>query len=66
MFDEGGGGEDLSFWKIPYERIKGCYVVLEYVDGMQGDEMRREHLKGEAYALRGFYYYMLVYFFGLP
>ena len=66
MFDEGGGGEDLSFWKIPYERIKGCNVVLEYVDGMQGDEMRREHLKGEAYALRGFYYYMLVNFFGLP
>lgn len=66
MFDEGGGGEDLSFWKIPYERIKGCNVVLEYVDGMEGNEGRKEHLKGEAYALRGFYYYMLVNFFGLP
>ena len=33
---------------------------------MDGDEMEREHLKGEAYTLRGFYYFMLVNFFGMP
>ena len=66
MFNEEGGGEDISFWSIPYERIKGCNVVLEYIDGMSGNEVKKEHLRGEAYTLRGFYYYMLVNFFGKP
>ena len=30
MFDESCGYEDLSFWKVPYERIKGCNLVIEY------------------------------------
>ena len=66
MFNDEGGGQDISFWSVPYERIKGCNVVLEYIDGMSGDEVKKEHLRGEAYTLRGFYYYMLVNFFGKP
>lgn len=66
MFNEGGGGEDLSFWKAPYDRIKGCNVILDYIDEMDGDENKRDYLKGEAYVLRGFYYFQLVNFFGLP
>ena len=66
MFNEGGGGEDKSFWVSPYERIKGCNLILEYVDEMQGDAAKKGHMKGEAYALRGYYYFMLVNFFGLP
>ena len=66
MFDESGGGQDITFWQLPYERINRCNLILEYIDGMEGDEMEREHLKGEAYTLRGFYYFMLVNFFGMP
>ena len=66
MFDEAGGGQDISFWELPYKRINRCNLILEYIDGMDGDEGEREHLKGEAYTLRGFYYLMLVNFFGLP
>ena len=66
MFNEGGGGEDITFWSKPYERIKGCNLVLEYVDQMMGDETKKGHMKGEVYALRAYYYYMLVNFFGLP
>jgi hypothetical protein len=66
MFDESGGGLNISFWQVPYERIKGCNVVLEYIDDMEGNVMKKEHLKGEAYTLRGFYYLMLVNFFGMP
>lgn len=66
MFNESGGGEDLTFWQSPYERINRCNLVLEYIDGMDGDEAEREYIKGEAYTLRGFYYFMLTNFFGLP
>lgn len=66
MFDEGGGGVDVSFWDLPYQRIKGCNVVLDYVEDMDGDLVKREHIRGEAYALRGFYYMMLVNLFGMP
>lgn len=66
MFDDNGSGNDISFWQQPYNRIKGCNVILEFIDNMSGDEMKRDHLKGEAYTLRGFYYMMLVNFFGLP
>lgn len=66
MFDEQGGGEDLTFWTAPYEGIMGCNVVLDYMDEMGGQEERKQYVKGEAYALRGFYYFMLVNFFGWP
>ena len=64
MFDESCGYEDLSFWKIPYERIKGCNLVIEYMPNMQGDERKREHIIGEAHVLRGYYYMFLVNCFG--
>ena len=66
MFDEVTGKQDISFWQGPYTRIKGCNVVLDYIDDMEGDNAKREHLRGEAYTLRGFYYLMLVNFFGMP
>ncbi|WP_026207834.1 MULTISPECIES: RagB/SusD family nutrient uptake outer membrane protein [Butyricimonas] len=66
MFDEGGGGNIVSYWELPYRKIKGCNVVLDYLDKVRGDDTRRENLRGEALTLRGFYYLMLVNFFGQP
>lgn len=57
MFDDNGEGADISFWKTPYKYIKGCNVILEYIDDMitdgEEDRVKREHLRGEAYVLRG-------------
>ncbi|WP_065219868.1 MULTISPECIES: RagB/SusD family nutrient uptake outer membrane protein [Butyricimonas] len=64
MFDESCGYEDLSFWKVPYARIKGCNLVIEYAPKMKGDEKKRNHLIGEAHVLRGYYYMFLVNCFG--
>ena len=58
--------EDLTYWYVPYQYIKGCNVVLDYIDGMSGEKSRKDYLKGEAMALRGFYYLQLVNFFSLP
>ena len=66
MFDDGFGGLNLTFWTKPYEYIKGCNVVLDYLDEMKGNAEKREYLRGEALTMRGFYYLMLVNFFGLP
>ena len=66
MFDDNGWGYDIAIWQVPYSRIKGCNVILEYMDQMDGDEVKQEHLRGEAYFLRGFYYFYLTNFFGFP
>lgn len=66
MFDESGGGDKIFLWDELYQRIKGCNVVIDYLDKVTGDENRRENLKGEALTMRAFYYFYLVNFFGLP
>ena len=66
MFNEGGGGNDMSFFNRPYDRIKGCHIIMEYTGEMDGDDAEKNYLIGEAYALRGYYYYYLVNFFGWP
>lgn len=66
MFDEGGGGNVVDYWKVPYEAIKGCNVVIDYLDRVDGDNAKRENLRGEAYTMRAYYYFLLVNYFGLP
>ncbi|MEI3421739.1 MAG: hypothetical protein V8R91_12175 [Butyricimonas faecihominis] len=33
---------------MPYRRILGCNLVLDYLDEMAGKEVLRESLRGEA------------------
>ena len=68
MFDEGNEDEkeNVDYWYVPYECIKGCNIALDYLDDMTGDDEKREYLRGEALALRGYYYLNLVNFFSLP
>ena len=66
MFDEGEGGNIVDYWELPYRKIKGCNVVLDYLDKVEGSKTRKENLRGEALTLRAFYYLMLVNFFGQP
>ena len=69
MLDEGDNEnekENTDYWFTPYECIKGCNIALDYLDEMTGDENKREYLRGEALALRGYYYLNLVNFFSLP
>ena len=60
MFDEGEGGNIVDYWELPYRKIKGCNVVLDYLDKVEGSKTRKENLRGEALTLRAFYYLMLV------
>lgn len=56
----------MNYWELYYKRIKGCNVVLDMVDDMVGSEADRENMRGQALALRAYYYLMLVNLYGLP
>lgn len=58
--------EGNNLWYNYYNRIKGCNVVLDYVDGVQGTETEKANLRGQALALRSYYYFVLVNLFGKP
>lgn len=66
MFDPNGPGSDITNWYLPYKKIKGCNVILDYLDNVSGDKKKKEALRGEAYTMRGYYYFLLVNYFGLP
>nr|WP_068893418.1 RagB/SusD family nutrient uptake outer membrane protein [Pedobacter panaciterrae] len=58
--------EGNNTWFNYYSRIKGCNVILDYVDGVEGTESEKANLRGQALALRSFYYFVLVNLFGKP
>ena len=49
-----------------YTRIMGVNAVLDGIDEAIGDTEEREQVKAEAFALRGYYYFMLVNLYGEP
>ncbi|MBC6112053.1 RagB/SusD family nutrient uptake outer membrane protein [Pedobacter fastidiosus] len=53
-------------WYNYYAKIKGCNVVLDYVGQVSGNESEKQNLRGQALALRSFYYFMMVNLFGKP
>lgn len=53
-------------WFNYYTRIKGCNVVLDYIDKVEGTESEKQNLRGQALALRSYYYFMMVNLFGKP
>lgn len=56
----------LNSWEIIYGRIAGCNVALDYADKVSGTDADRANMKGEALALRAYYYFQLVNMFGKP
>ncbi|RFS26630.1 RagB/SusD family nutrient uptake outer membrane protein [Chitinophaga silvatica] len=61
-----GASDYYSTYEKYYTKIKGCNVVLEYIDAATGSETDKQNIKGQALALRAFYYFHLVNLFGKP
>ncbi|WP_316847488.1 RagB/SusD family nutrient uptake outer membrane protein [Pedobacter psychrodurus] len=53
-------------WYNYYARIKGCNVILDYVDQVDGPQTEKDNIRGQALALRSYYYLVLVNLFGKP
>lgn len=51
-------------WRNYYNYIYKANLILEQVDGSEGDERLKRALKGEAYLIRAYCHFMLVNIFG--
>lgn len=60
------GALNCNSWKFYYSKIKGCNVVLDQLENVEGSEENKSDLKGQALALRSYYYFMLVNLYGQP
>jgi hypothetical protein len=64
MNNKGLAGVDT--YEHYYRRIKGCNVVLDMLNQVSGSEEEKSNVKGQALAMRSYYYFMLVNLFGQP
>lgn len=60
------GVKNYNHWAYIYQRIMGCNVVLSMIDKVVGGHESRENLRGQALAMRGFYYFMLANIYSMP
>ncbi|MFB6454123.1 RagB/SusD family nutrient uptake outer membrane protein [Chitinophaga sp. Hz27] len=56
----------FNSWSIYYKLILGTNVALQYMDNSIGSATEKAQYKGEAYALRAFYYFNLVNLYAAP
>lgn len=59
-------GKYSGVWKNTYQQILGCNAVLDYLDKVTGTQIDKNFVRGQALALRAFYYFQLVNLFGEP
>ena len=59
-------GVYYNTWKTFYKYILGCNAVLDYLDDVEGSDEEKSYVKGQALALRAFYYFNLVNLYGEP
>ncbi|HMU59566.1 MAG TPA: RagB/SusD family nutrient uptake outer membrane protein [Chitinophagaceae bacterium] len=56
----------VNSWQILYNKIAGCNTVLGHLDKVTGDAGPKNNLRGQALAMRAYYYFLLVNMFGKP
>ncbi|WP_161596882.1 RagB/SusD family nutrient uptake outer membrane protein [Chitinophaga vietnamensis] len=62
----GYAGDQLNTWEKYYHLLLGANVTLQYIDHATGSQTQKDQFKGEAYALRAFYHFMLVNLYAKP
>lgn len=58
--------DPIDTYEHYYRRIMGCNVVLDMIDKVRGEEAERENVRGQALAMRSYFYFMLVNLYGQP
>ena len=62
----GGESYAVDAYTLTYKKIVGVNATLDGIDGAIGSPEEKEQVKAEAYALRGYYYFMLVNLYSEP
>ncbi|WP_341838088.1 RagB/SusD family nutrient uptake outer membrane protein [Chitinophaga pollutisoli] len=57
---------EFDSWSVFYSKLMRVNVVLQYIDAAPGDAKERDRVKGEALALRAWYYFLLVNLYAHP
>lgn len=57
---------NVNAWAVYYKLILGTNVVLQHLDGSIGTQAEKDQFKGEAFALRAYYHFMLVNLYARP
>ncbi|MVT10347.1 RagB/SusD family nutrient uptake outer membrane protein [Chitinophaga tropicalis] len=63
---QGTAASSLNAWKNCYNKIKGCNIIIDYVDKVSGTDVAKNALRGQALLLRGFYYFKLLQLYCAP
>lgn len=53
-------------YKTYYTLINGCNIAIQYGDVSEGTQADKDYLKGQAFGLRAYYYFILVNLYGRP
>lgn len=53
-----------TFWRLQYQGITQCNLVLDNIDKIDMAQARRGQIRGEALFLRSYYYFLLAQVFG--
>ncbi|RBL91053.1 RagB/SusD family nutrient uptake outer membrane protein [Chitinophaga flava] len=61
-----GFTDNLNIWETYYHWLLGANVVLQNMDNATGAQQLKDQFKGEAFALRAFYHFMLVNLYAKP
>lgn len=61
-----GSGATIDGYKNYYQSLVGCNIAIQYADGSVGTQADKDFLKGQAFALRAYYYLQLVNLYGRP
>jgi len=59
-------GINTDGYKSYYTSLVGCNIAIQYADGSIGSQADKDFLKGQAFALRAYYYLQLVNLYGRP
>jgi hypothetical protein len=57
-------GNVVSTWAIYYEGVSRCNQIIKYVPDIDMDQALKNRIIGEAYFLRGYFYFQLCNIFG--
>lgn len=53
-----------TFWKLQYNGITQCNVVLDHIESIEIPAAKKDRIKGEALFLRAYYYFLLTQVYG--
>ncbi|SKB26792.1 SusD family protein [Parapedobacter luteus] len=57
------GGMTSQVWSYFYTIINNVNMILDNIDSIDGDQTQKNHIKGQALAIRGWAYFYLVRFY---